>query len=163
MLLGIWGMGVLHFTNVRISWVLLVGVFLSSCVHTAISPVANPEGVPVVVRVPGARPGQKAPQTLIAAINAKVDKELAGNSPQEKPDPGIIGIGTVGIVGDMKKKGGEEFVGYAPMIVIRSTYPAETVDRATALTAAAYYRAAKKHFQLIPVTELASKPQAKKP
>jgi len=148
----------------RIPLLLFATAFLSSCVHTALSPVSSPEGVPVVVRVPGTRAGQKVDRSRIAAIDKKVEQEIAGKTaPGGKPDPRIIGIGTIGIYGDVKTKKGESFVGYAPSVVVRSTYPAEAVDRAAGLAAAAYYRAAKKHYTLIPVTDLAEKPRPKKP
>lgn len=147
----------------KIPLVLFTTVFLSSCVHTAFSPVANPEGVPVVIRVPGARAGKIVDRKQIAAIDNKVEQEISGKSAAGKPDPRIVGIGTIGAYGDVKTKKGERFVGYLPMIVVRSTYPPEMVDRATALTAAAYYRAAKKHYTVVPISDLAEKPQKTKP
>lgn len=150
----------------KILLLLLPVLFLSSCVHTAIAPVATPEGVPVVIRVPGARWGKEVNADRIAVIDLKVDKEIAkqiGSVGEVKKDPAILAAGPVGFYGDVRSKRGEKFIGYAPMIFIRSTYPPEAVDRAAAQLAAAYYRAAKKHFQVIPITEIASKPTEKKP
>lgn len=127
------------------------------------SPVASPAGVPVVIRVPGVKAGQKAKQEQISAINQRVEKELARNAPATKPDPRILTVGTVGPVGDVKSKKGERFVGYMPVVVVRAAYPAEAVDRAAGLIAAAYYRAAQKHYKVVPVTELANQPRKTKP
>jgi hypothetical protein len=141
--------------------VLLAAALLSSCVHTAIAPVASPDGVPVVIKIPGVRAGQKAERYQISALESKIQKGMIGNSAPVKPDPAVVSIGTVGKIGEVTTKRGEKFVAYAPLIVIRSTHPEEAVDRAAGLTAAAYYRSAKKQFQVIPVTELAASPKKK--
>lgn len=114
----------------------------------------------MVIRVPGARVGEEVSKERVMAIDQKVEKEFTGKGDQSQPDPGIVAIGTVGVVGDVKTKRGEKFVGYMPLIVLRSVYEPEQVDRAAARIAAAYYRAAKKHYRLIPITEIESKPQA---
>lgn len=142
---------------------LLSVLFLSSCIHTAIAPVANPQGVPVVVRVPGVRAGQKATPAQIAAIDKKVEQTILGKSTPAKPDPAIIEAGALGFYGDVKTKQGERFVGYMPAVFIRSTYPPEAVDRAAGQAAAAYYRGAKKHYQLTPISDLQSQPKKPKP
>lgn len=147
----------------RTMCVLLLVVCLASCVHTAIAPVADPNGVPVVVRVPGAKVGKKATPEQIAAIDRKVEQEVVGKTEEGKPDPAIISIGPVGFYGDMTTKSGEKFVGYVPLIMIRSTYPADVVDRVAGRIAVAYYRAAKKHYKVIPVTDLKNRPEKQKP
>ncbi|GAA5119931.1 hypothetical protein JIN84_21095 [Luteolibacter yonseiensis] len=143
--------------------VLLCAALLPSCIHTSVAPVANPEGVPVVIRIPGVRPGQKPAKEHIAAMEKKIEEGIVGKSAPAKPDPAVLAMGTIGRFGEVRTKRGEKFAAYAPMVVIRSTYPEEMVDRAAGLTAAAYYRSAKKHFQVTPVTELASPPPKNKP
>lgn len=151
-------------SHMKACLVLLSSAFLfTSCVHTAVSPVANPEGVPVVIRVPGVRAGEKPSAEKIQKIDQKVNQEITKNMPTAPEDPGIIMMGTLGAVGDVKTKRGEKFVGYMPLIVIRSIYDPEIVDRAAAKVAAAYYRAAKKHYQLVPFSEIESKPKTAKP
>lgn len=147
--------------------VFLTAVFLSSCVHTAVAPVANPQGAIVVLRVPGVKVGKKPTEAQVAAINKKVENAFPDvPAPPEggaAVDPGIIDLRIIGFATDMETKRGEKFVGYVPMIVVRSTYPPDAVDRAAAMTAGAYYRAAKKHYDLIPITDLKTKPKNPKP
>ncbi len=149
----------------KVLFALLSAVFLSSCVHTAIAPVATPQGVPVVIRIPGARVGVKAKPEQIAAIDSKVEQAIVGKSGQAETakDPAIIAAGPVGFFGDVTTRKGEKFVGYSPAIVIRSTYPPDAVDRVAGQVAAAYYRAAKKHFDVRPITDFANKPSKPKP
>lgn len=153
-----------HSFRMKSQLVLLLSALLCSCVHTSLAPVANPQGLPVVIRVPGAKVGQKVDPERIAAIDRKVDREITGKNQPQIQDPAILDARTIGFVGDMKTKRGLKFVGYAPFILIRSTYPAELVDRAAGQAAAAFYRGAKKHYELIPVSELETKsPKPKQP
>ena len=138
---------------------------LVSCVHTAIAPVCTPEGVPAVIRVPKARYGEKAKPEVVKAMDEKIAKNLAspGAPPSSPPQPvtGSTQIGVVGIVGDVKTKKGERFVGYSPMIVIRSTLPADQIDRAAGVIAANWYRSAKKSYDVYPITDFADAPKKK--
>ncbi len=153
-----------HRVRMKSQLVLLLSALLCSCVHTSLSPVANPQGVPVVIRVPGAKVGQKVAPERIAAIDKKVDREITGKNQTPINDPAIIDARTIGFVGDMKTKSGRKFVGYAPFILIRSTYPSELVDRAAGQAAAAFYRGAKKHYELIPASDIDTKsPKPKQP
>ena len=149
----------MHLGHVKSVFVLLSGVLLSSCVHTALAPVSTPDGVPVVIRVPGVRVGQNPTTAQIGVIDAKVSQDLKKDSAPEKPDPAILGVGSVGRYGEVTTKRGEKFVGYMPFVVVRSTYPPEVVERAAGMAAAAYYRSAKKHFQVVPLTDLKTKPK----
>jgi len=105
--------------------------------------------------------GQKATVAQLTAIDKKVDKGMAASPEAPARDPRILDARMVGVVGDMTTKSGRRFFGYAPFILIRSTYPAEVVDRAAGLAAAAAYRSAKKSYELIPITDIADKPKKK--
>lgn len=146
--------------------VFLAAAFLSSCVHTAVAPVANPQGAIVALRVPGVKVGKKPTEAQVTAINKKVENafpDVPASGGSAGADPRILDLKIIGFATDMETKRGQKFVGYIPMIVVRSTYPPDAVDRAAAITAAAYYRAAKKHYDLIPVTDLKTKPKNPKP
>ncbi len=63
------------------------------------------------------------------------------------------------VSGDLKTKSGKKFVGTASLFIIRARYPTETVERAAGVAAANYYQTAKKYFEIIPITELATQPK----
>ncbi len=136
---------------------------LTSCVHTALAPVCTPEGAPAVIRIPGLRYGQKPAPSDLKKIFDKVEKKLeipgAHDAPQQ--NTGLTEIGAVGIFGDVETKKGERFVGYMPMIIIKSTLPAEQVDRAAGVLAAGFYRSALKSYEVCPITDLVKKPDKK--
>ncbi len=69
----------------------------------------------------------------------------------------------MGKYGEVITKRGEKLPVYLPFIVVSSTYPPEMVDRAAGQLAAAYYRAAKKRYQMVPMTELKEQPETNKP
>jgi hypothetical protein len=146
-------------------WALMICTcFLSSCVHTAIAPICTPEGAQAVIRIPNARYGEKVSPEALRAVDEKIEKGIilpGGGSQSSKPDPGFTQAGLIGLYGDVKTKRGERFVGYCPVVVIRSTLPAAQVDRAAGVIAASSYRSAKKSFQVIPITDLVENPKKK--
>lgn len=147
-------------------WALLACTgFLVSCVHTAIAPICTPEGAQAVIRIPGVRHGQKATPEDLAKVDQKIAKGLVvpGTSNSETPEksPGSTEIGLIGLYGDVTTKQGERFVGYCPMVVIRSTLPADQVDRAAGVLAAASYRSAKKSYEVRPLSDFVENPKKK--
>lgn len=138
---------------------------LVSCSHTAIAPVCTPEGTPAVVRIPKARYGKEVePEALKSVLEAIGEplKEPGSAAPEASAaGRGIAEVGLVGPYGDVKTKKGGRFVGFFPVVVIRSTLPPDQVDRAAGILAAACYRSAKKSFDVYPTSDLLDKPKPK--
>lgn len=147
-------------------WTLLVCTLcLVSCVHTAVAPVCTPEGVPAVVRIPNARHGDKVNPAVVNAMNDKIDKGLVPpgmpSAEPAKPVGGSTQVAIMWFASDFTTKKGERMMGYVPMVAIRSSLPADQVDRAAGVIAAAWYRSADKRYDVYPISNFVKQPQKK--
>ena len=152
----------------------LLFLSLVSCLHTAISPVAGPGGVPVVVKIPNTRVGQKPKNSQVMSVVENItpweansekklnEKEMARYYPGASVSDSC-GVAVVVLPNEFKTKKGERFVGGLPFVVAKSTLPQPMVERAAARVAADTFRKASRTSQLVRFTDLAQQPRKAKP
>ena len=148
-------------------WLLLLtlvfGLGLASCTHTALAPITNPAGVPIAIRVPDVPIGGKARPSQLLAIDEKL---LEGVTPETliwKYFPELEGRGSaaaalVGVVGEVKIKGGKRVHVYVPLVAMQADAPAARVDEAATKMGRDLYQRAKKTCEVYPVSEISDTP-----
>jgi hypothetical protein len=140
--------------------VLLLACVCASCVHTAAAPMATPSGEPAVIRVPGVAKGQQAKPSQLLAIDEQLLEGVTAETLVWRYFPDLEGkvsaeATLMGIVGDLETKGGREFHGYVPIIVLRANAPAARVEAAAARMAVDLYARAKKISEVYRLSQLA--------
>jgi hypothetical protein len=145
---------------------LLLSLFcLNSCVHTAITPLANPSGSPVVIKVPNTSINKLPRKSQLIAINENMSEASHNRQALQRYFPGIepseirTQWDAIGITGTTKTKKGQAFVFYLPLVILKSNQSDEVSDKAVVLLAKDFYREAKKHYEVIPISDLEKKPK----
>jgi hypothetical protein len=146
-------------------WLLLLMLAfgLASCTHTALAPITNPAGVPIAIRVPDVPLGGKARPSQVLAIDEKL---LDGVTPETliwKYFPELEGRGSaaaalVGVVGEVRIKGGKTIHIYLPLVAMQADAPAARVDEAATKMGRDLYQRAKKTCEIYPVSEISDAP-----
>jgi hypothetical protein len=148
---------------------LLSLIFLNSCVHTAVTPLANPSGVPVVIKVPNTPANELPRKSQLLAINENMSDASHNRQALQRYFPGMepSDIRTqwdaIGLTGITKTKKGQLFAFYFPIVILRSNQSDEVSDKAVVLLAKDFYREAKKRYEVIPITDLEKNPKKATP
>lgn len=146
-------------------WLLLLtlALGLASCTHTALAPITTPAGVPIAIRVPDVPVGGKARPSQVLAIDEKL---LEGVTPEtliwkyfpELEGRGSADAGLVGVVGEVKTKGGKRIHIYLPLVAMQADAPAARVDEAATKMGRDLYQRAKKTCEIYPLSEISDAP-----
>ena len=146
-------------------WLLLLILVLGlpTCTHTALAPITTPAGVPIAIRVPDVPVGGKARPSQLLAIDEKL---LEGVTPEtlvwkyfpELEGRGSAAAGLVGVVGEVRIKGGKRVHIYVPLVAMQADAPAARVDEAATKMGRDLYQRAKKTCEVYPVSEIADAP-----
>lgn len=148
-------------------WLLLMMMMLAfglvSCTHTALAPITTPAGVPIAIRVPDVPLGGQARPSQVLAIDEKL---LDGVTPEtliwkyfpELEGRGSAAAGLVGVVGEVKTKGGKQIHIYLPLVAMQADAPAARVDEAATKMGRDLYQRARKTCEIYPLSEISDAP-----
>lgn len=146
-------------------WLLLLTLVfgLASCTHTALAPITTPAGVPIAIRVPDVPLGGKARPSQVLAIDEKLLEGVTSETLVWKYFPELEGRGSaeaglVGVLGEVKIKGGKRVHIYLPLVAMQADAPASRVDEAATKMGRDLYQRAKKTCEIYPVSEIADAP-----
>jgi hypothetical protein len=143
---------------------LLLAVFLASCAHTAVAPVSNRSGEPVVIGIRDVPKGGEPKRSQVMAINETL---LEGTTPEtlvwkyfpELEGRGQAAVVVTGLVGEATTKSGKKIHAYIPFVVMRATAPAGRVEEAAANFGADIYGRAQKAGDVYPLSQIAKRPE----
>lgn len=144
----------------KLSLLLALTFPLCSCLHTSVAPVANRSGVPVVIKIAGAKPWSEPRTSDVQRIIEDLMEGTPKSRPERKyfqhPDspPVTGGAGVVGKTGTAILRNGDKAVVYFPLAVIKANRPPAECDQAVTQLARQFYDNAKKRYVTIPITEL---------
>jgi hypothetical protein len=153
-----------HLLMFKSSLLLALTLSLCSCTHTSLAPVANRSGVPVLIKIAGAKPGTpprlsemfRISEELLAGIP---NKNLAQKYfPHSEHPPTDARAKILWKAGSFPLRNGHEVMALFPMAVITANCSPLECDQAATLLGADFYDRAKKSYVLIPITELNNTP-----
>lgn len=147
-------------SNAMKNLALIVCLLCSSCYQSAMSPLTNANGTPVVIEVGGVKSASQLKKSTQMAVLETLSQK--SNSPDkiQRYFPGqdvnkiqaecIVGF----IYGNCRLKSGKEFVGLTPAVGIRAKAPQDQVEQAARAAAVDVYQLARSNYSIHSMNDL---------
>lgn len=147
--------------------VVLLGLCaLSSCYHTSVAPLSDPQGQIVSIEIPGARHGKNPSERTVGKFIKTLSSRYENRAWPLKyfPEFDLSSNGALVSIlapyGDLETTSGRKFCGALPIVMLRSDQSAESTENALREIVADVYRDARKSgMRVVPVDQLKEQPK----